>query len=201
MVFPVRRPAGHLVAFDVDAARFQRLLEVAVDADLGVGREVVYAQDRHDVVVAGETRWPLDARGFEKRDLPQSRDVLASEFGKHPRRLVHRRHLRIGRPLEDVSELQTGAAADIEDADTLVGGRDLCRRGAVERRAICGELGVPQVGDVVEEVGQALDIVADAAGIPGDPSRLPQALELRIERLLVTFQRHTFSVAAPVARR
>ena len=95
-------------------------------------------------------------------------------------------------------ELQTGAAADIEDADTLVGAHDLCRRGTVERRAICGELGVPQVGDVVEEVGQALDIVADAAGIPGDPPRLPQALEFRIERSLVVFQRHTFSVAAPV---
>ena len=63
--------------------------------------------------------------------------------------------------------------------------------------AVCGELRVPQVGNAVEEVGQALDVEAGAPRIRGHPARVAKAFELSLECLAVGLQRHAFSVAAP----
>ena len=160
------------------------------------GREVVDAEDGYDVVEVDAIRRPLDAGRFEERDLPHPRRVLSRKLAEHPRCLVHRRDLGIGHALEDVGEFQAGAAADVEDSKWFPCHGKLRGDGAVQAVGVDGELGIPEVGDRVEEVRQALDVVADAAGVAQDTTGFAQTLELLIEGATIIFDRHTFSVTA-----
>ena len=58
------------------------------------------------------------------------------------------------------------------------------------------------MGDIVEEVGQALDVHADAPRIPGNaPGHHAETLELAIELALIAFSGHESSMATPGAWR
>ena len=155
----------------------------------------MHAQDRDDVVKAFKARRPIHPGCLQQLDLRHLMDVLPLELGEHPRGLVHRRDPCVGCTLEDVLELQTGAAADVENSDALAGSWDPRCGGAVQRRTALREFGVPQVGDVVEEVGQVFYVHSDAAGVAGDAARdHPKALELRVERALIVFLGHECSM-------
>ena len=158
------------------------------------GGEVVDAENRDDVVEALQPGGPIHAGSLEQLDLGQSRCVLTGNFQQHSRRLIHGCDPSVGRALENRPELEARAAADVENPDGFVGRRNPSRRFAVQVRAVVSEFGVPQVGNAVEEVGQALDVETDAAGIPGHPARHAKAFELPLERLAIVFERHTFSI-------